>query len=140
GGRAARRPRRPAGVLCADTRRGPLDLRGAGARRARLRAAARRGGRSGRSRGVRARHAAPHRALARPGGRGGADRAKKERVASGEISNWVMLARPASYSLLAIRCSPCPEAPVKLYSYFRSSAAYRARIALHLNGLPYEMA
>ena len=28
---------------------------------------------------------------------------------------------------------------VKLYSYFRSSAAYRARIALNLQGLPYEM-
>jgi maleylpyruvate isomerase len=27
---------------------------------------------------------------------------------------------------------------VKLYSYFRSSAAYRARIALNLKGLPYE--
>jgi maleylpyruvate isomerase len=29
---------------------------------------------------------------------------------------------------------------VKLYSYFRSSAAYRTRIALNLKGLPYEMA
>ena len=28
---------------------------------------------------------------------------------------------------------------MKLYSYFRSSAAYRVRIALHLKGLPYEM-
>ena len=28
--------------------------------------------------------------------------------------------------------------PVKLYSYFRSSAAYRVRIALNLKGLPYE--
>jgi maleylacetoacetate isomerase len=28
---------------------------------------------------------------------------------------------------------------VKLYSYFRSSAAYRTRIALNLKGLPYEM-
>ena len=28
---------------------------------------------------------------------------------------------------------------VKLYSYFRSSAAYRARIALNLKSLPYEM-
>jgi maleylpyruvate isomerase len=28
---------------------------------------------------------------------------------------------------------------VKLYSYFRSSAAYRARIALNLKGLSYEM-
>jgi len=27
---------------------------------------------------------------------------------------------------------------VKLYSYFRSSAAYRARIALNLKGMPYE--
>src|SRR5262249_49730822 len=27
---------------------------------------------------------------------------------------------------------------VKLYSYFRSSAAYRVRIALNLKGLPYE--
>src|SRR5215510_7587344 len=27
---------------------------------------------------------------------------------------------------------------VKLYSYFRSSAAYRARIALNLKGLAYE--
>jgi maleylpyruvate isomerase len=27
---------------------------------------------------------------------------------------------------------------LKLYSYFRSSAAYRARIALNLKGLPYE--
>jgi maleylacetoacetate isomerase len=27
---------------------------------------------------------------------------------------------------------------VKLYSYFRSSAAYRARIALNLKGIPYE--
>jgi maleylpyruvate isomerase len=27
---------------------------------------------------------------------------------------------------------------MKLYSYFRSSAAYRARIALNLKGLPYE--
>jgi maleylpyruvate isomerase len=29
---------------------------------------------------------------------------------------------------------------VKLYSYFRSSAAYRVRIALNLKGIPYEMA
>ena len=29
---------------------------------------------------------------------------------------------------------------MKLYSYFRSSAAYRMRIALNLKGLPYEMA
>lgn len=29
---------------------------------------------------------------------------------------------------------------MKLYSYFRSSAAYRARIALNLKGIPYEMA
>jgi maleylpyruvate isomerase len=29
---------------------------------------------------------------------------------------------------------------VKLYSYFRSSAAYRARIALNLKGIPYETA
>lgn len=29
---------------------------------------------------------------------------------------------------------------MKLYSYFRSSAAYRTRIALNLKGLPYEMA
>jgi len=28
---------------------------------------------------------------------------------------------------------------VKLYTYFRSSAAYRARIALNLKGLPYDM-
>jgi maleylpyruvate isomerase len=28
---------------------------------------------------------------------------------------------------------------VKLYSYFRSSAAYRVRIALNLKGLPYDM-
>jgi len=28
---------------------------------------------------------------------------------------------------------------VKLYSFFRSSAAYRVRIALNLKGLPYEM-
>jgi maleylpyruvate isomerase len=28
---------------------------------------------------------------------------------------------------------------VKLYSYFRSSAAYRARIAFNLKGVPYEM-
>jgi maleylacetoacetate isomerase len=28
---------------------------------------------------------------------------------------------------------------VKLYSYFRSSAAYRVRIALNLKGLPYEI-
>jgi maleylpyruvate isomerase len=28
---------------------------------------------------------------------------------------------------------------LKLYSYFRSSAAYRVRIALNLKGLPYEM-
>ena len=33
-----------------------------------------------------------------------------------------------------------PEVPpVKLYSYFRSSAAYRTRIALNLKGLPYAM-
>jgi len=29
---------------------------------------------------------------------------------------------------------------MKLYSYFRSSAAYRARIALHLKGLPFDYA
>lgn len=29
---------------------------------------------------------------------------------------------------------------MKLYTYFRSSAAYRVRIALNLKGLPYEMA
>ena len=29
---------------------------------------------------------------------------------------------------------------MKLYTYFRSSAAYRARIALNLKGIPYEMA
>ena len=27
---------------------------------------------------------------------------------------------------------------MKLYTYFRSSAAYRARIALNLKGVPYE--
>ena len=27
---------------------------------------------------------------------------------------------------------------LKLYTYFRSSAAYRVRIALNLKGLPYE--
>ena len=27
---------------------------------------------------------------------------------------------------------------MKLYTYFRSSAAYRVRIALNLKGLPYE--
>ncbi|HEX7634039.1 MAG TPA: glutathione S-transferase N-terminal domain-containing protein, partial [Noviherbaspirillum sp.] len=27
---------------------------------------------------------------------------------------------------------------MKLYSYFRSSASYRVRIALNLKGLPYE--
>jgi maleylpyruvate isomerase len=27
---------------------------------------------------------------------------------------------------------------MKLYSFFRSSAAYRTRIALNLKGLPYE--
>ena len=33
----------------------------------------------------------------------------------------------------------CPSGDdVKLYSFFRSSAAYRARIALNLKGLPYE--
>jgi maleylpyruvate isomerase len=30
-------------------------------------------------------------------------------------------------------------APVKLYSYFRSSAAYRVRIALNLKNLPYDV-
>jgi len=29
---------------------------------------------------------------------------------------------------------------MKLYSYFRSSASYRVRIALNLKGLPYEYA
>ena len=29
---------------------------------------------------------------------------------------------------------------MKLFGYFRSSAAYRARIALNLKGIPYEMA
>jgi maleylacetoacetate isomerase len=29
--------------------------------------------------------------------------------------------------------------PMKLYSYFRSSASYRVRIALNLKGLPYEI-
>src|SRR5690606_39546049 len=29
--------------------------------------------------------------------------------------------------------------PMKLYSYFRSSAAYRVRIALNLKGLPYDI-
>ena len=29
---------------------------------------------------------------------------------------------------------------MKLYSYFRSSAAYRVRIALNLKGLPYDYA
>jgi len=28
--------------------------------------------------------------------------------------------------------------PMKLYNYFRSSASFRVRIALHLKGLPYE--
>ena len=32
-----------------------------------------------------------------------------------------------------------PGVAVKLYSYFRSSAAYRVRIALNLKNLPYEM-
>jgi maleylacetoacetate isomerase len=30
--------------------------------------------------------------------------------------------------------------PVKLYSYYRSSAAYRVRIALEIKGIPYELA
>lgn len=33
----------------------------------------------------------------------------------------------------------CRGCSVKLYTYFRSSAAYRVRIALNLKGLPYEM-
>jgi maleylacetoacetate isomerase len=33
-----------------------------------------------------------------------------------------------------------PEEVVKLYSYFRSSAAYRVRIALNLKGLIYDLA
>src|SRR5260370_29512719 len=32
----------------------------------------------------------------------------------------------------------CNETMLKLYSYFRSSAAYRVRIALNLKGLRYE--
>jgi maleylacetoacetate isomerase len=34
---------------------------------------------------------------------------------------------------------PVGSPVVKLYTYFRSSAAYRVRIALNLKGLPYEM-
>jgi maleylacetoacetate isomerase len=34
--------------------------------------------------------------------------------------------------------SPLRRAPVKLYSYFRSSAAFRTRIALNLKGLRFE--
>jgi maleylacetoacetate isomerase len=35
--------------------------------------------------------------------------------------------------------TPAEAHPLKLYTYFRSSAAYRVRIALNLKGLPYEM-
>jgi maleylacetoacetate isomerase len=35
--------------------------------------------------------------------------------------------------------TPAGNHPLKLYTYFRSSAAYRVRIALNLKGLPYEM-
>src|SRR5262249_44771004 len=86
---------------------GPHHLRGAGAGRARIRPPPRRGGRSHRPRGVRARHAAAHRALARAGGR------SRENEVGGLV---------------------------KLYGYFRSSAAYRTRIALNLKDLTYEMA
>jgi maleylacetoacetate isomerase len=34
---------------------------------------------------------------------------------------------------------PAGTHPLKLYTYYRSSAAYRVRIALNLKGLPYEM-
>jgi maleylpyruvate isomerase len=40
----------------------------------------------------------------------------------------------------AVKASPAPrEFSVKLYSYFRSSAAYRVRIALNLKAISYEM-
>jgi maleylpyruvate isomerase len=39
----------------------------------------------------------------------------------------------------AYDCSACRgETMMKLYSYFRSSAAYRTRIALNFKGIPYE--
>jgi len=34
---------------------------------------------------------------------------------------------------------PAEDHALKLYTYYRSSAAYRVRIALNLKGLPYEM-
>ncbi len=34
--------------------------------------------------------------------------------------------------------TPTPLKAIKLYSYFRSSAAFRVRIALNLKGLPYD--
>src|SRR5262245_5023637 len=45
---------------------------------------------------------------------------------------------PADGTRLAQRTVGEPN--VKLYSYFRSSAAYRARIALNLKGLDYDTA
>src|SRR5262249_47740343 len=123
--RAAHEPRRLARSLPVAYARRPRRLRRPRAERGRLQQPAARGGCAGGARRVRSCAQAAERALGRAGGR---DRRR--------------LAR-----------RPCRRAPaadgrpqagadqggsVKLYSYFRSSAAYRTRIALNLKGLAYQ--
>src|SRR6185312_10208302 len=47
-------------------------------------------------------------------------------------------ARSAPGWLRCARCSSRYSTPMKLYTYFRSSAAYRVRIALNLKGVTHE--
>src|SRR5262249_11114910 len=104
-------------------------LRGSRAQRGRVQQPVARGGGAGRSRRVRARADAIERALRRPGGRNGRRAPRRCRSRAG-----IAPARPQGLS----RADEAKGGRVKLYSYFRSSAAYRTRIALNLKGLAYE--
>src|SRR5262249_4920542 len=114
------KPRGPARVFPLAHPGRPRDLRGPGTDRTRLRPQALRGGRPGRLGGLRARHRAPDRALRQARGRG---RARQRRRLGRRSSQLVNRA----------------GGTVKLYTYFRSSAAYRVRIALNLKGIAYDM-
>src|SRR5262245_1354286 len=116
----ARQSRRPAGIVSLAHAGGPRRLRGACAERAHLHGPPRRGGRARRPSRLPPRHETTDQAL----GRARRRHRERQNLKSGP----------------AARAAAVPRGGhVKVYTYFRSSAAYRLRIALNLKGLSGDM-